>query len=251
MVSFWNAVNKVIEQADILLIVVDARIAEETVNTEVENKIKKTKKPYFYVITKCDLITQRKAEMLKKEIRPSIFISSKEYHGLKKLREQIIITGKKNYSEKQSYVVGVLGYPNVGKSSLINALNGRSSAGVSSTSGFTKGIQKIRSDNKILFLDSPGVIPYKEKDALKHSIIGTIDYNRAKDLDLVIYKLFDTFPGIIERHYDLDTDLEEDEKIEIIAKKNNMYKKGGIPDIERASRKILKDWQEGKIKSTK
>lgn len=248
MANFWNVVNKVIFEADILLLVMDSRLSFETRNVEVENKIKKSKKPFLYVLTKCDLISQADSELLKKSIKPSIFVSSKEYHGLKLLREKLIVLGKQNYPEKKYYTIGVLGYPNVGKSSLINALNGRSAAGVSSTSGFTKGVQRIRADNKIVFLDTPGVVPYSEKNQEKHAIIGTTDYNKAKDPDLSVLKLLESFPGKIESFYGVREDLDDEEKLEFIAKKMNILKSGGLPDIDRISRKILKDWQEGKIK---
>ncbi len=248
MASFWNAVNKVIRQSDVLLVVMDSRLTTETKNAELENKIKKSGKPFLYVLTKCDLISQEEAEKLKRLVKPSVFVSSKEYHGIKMLREQIIIIGKKNYPKKESYTVGVLGYPNVGKSSLINAVNGRSSAGASSTSGYTKGLQRVKADNKISFLDSPGVIPYKEKDEIKHLVTGTLDYNKTKDPELVVHRLMEQFPGLIEKHYSLNNAGVED-KISEVANKYNMKKKGNTPDMERASRKILQDWQEGKIRT--
>jgi ribosome biogenesis GTPase A len=247
MVNFWKVVNNVVEDADILLLVMDSRLSVETRNKEVEDKIIKTRKPYLYVLTKCDLITQEESERLKKIIKPSVFVSAVSYHGLKILREKIIILGKQNYPDKKSFTIGVLGYPNVGKSSLINAMNGRSAAGVSSVSGFTKGIQRIRADNAIVFLDTPGVVPYSEKDAEKHSIIGTVDYNKTKDPDLAVFKLMELFPKRLEAHYDVPSNLDNEEKIEFIANKRNFLKKGGLADVDRMSRAILKDWQEGKI----
>ena len=121
--------------------------------------------------------------------------------------------------------VAILGYPNVGKSSLINALKGRGAAKTSSVSGFTKHIQKIRT-SQIILLDTPGVIPYKENDRLKHNIIGTLDHNKEKNPDDVAMSLMEIFPGIIENYYNVDVNTEMgfrvlDEKY----KKQRDYKK--------------------------
>jgi len=68
----------------------------------------------------------------------------------------------KNYSKsdgiKTSVTVGVIGYPNVGKSSLINSLKRGKACGVSSVPGFTKNLQEIQLDSKVKILDCPGVI---------------------------------------------------------------------------------------------
>jgi nuclear GTP-binding protein len=63
---------------------------------------------------------------------------------------------------KHSIVVGVIGFPNVGKSSLINSLKRARVAGTGNTPGFTKGIQEIYLDNDIVLLDSPGVVLSKD-----------------------------------------------------------------------------------------
>ena len=160
---------------------------------------------------------------------------------------QILLEGKKRYGNIEFFTIGVLGYPNVGKSSLINAMKGKRSAPTSSTSGFTKGVQKIRADNKLVFLDTPGVIPYKEKDSSKHVFIGTIDFNRAKDPEKIVVDLMEKYPRQIEEHYGIKLSPDFEHSIEMIAKKRNLLMKQNKPDTERASRMILKDWQTGKI----
>lgn len=246
MVSFWKIVNKVISDADILLLLLDSRLIDETINKEIIEHVKKADKPLIYVMTKCDLVSKDIIEGYKKKFNPSVFVSAKEHFGTTILRDRILIEAKRIGLTKVR--VGVLGYPNVGKSSLINSMAGRGAAPTSNVSGFTKGVQKVKSDNRILFLDTPGVIPYKEKDDVKHAFIGTIDFNKAKDPDLIVIELMEKFTGKIEAFYEVEVMENKEETIEEIAVKKNLVRKGNEPDIERVSRMILKDWQNGLIK---
>lgn len=246
MASFWKIVNKVISDADILLLLLDSRLIDETINKEVVAHAQKANKPLIYVITKCDLVKKEFVEEYKKKFNPSVFVSAKEHLGTTILRDRILIEAKKIGLTKVK--VGVLGYPNVGKSSLINSMAGRSAAPTSNVSGFTKGVQKVKSDNRIIFLDTPGVIPYQEKDSVKHAFIGTIDFNKAKDQDLIVIELMEKFPGKVESFYKVEVKEDKEETIEEIAIKKNLIRKGNKPDIERAARMILKDWQNGLIK---
>jgi len=243
MPTFWRVVNKVIAEADVLLLLLDSRLVKDTRNKEVEDKIKKTGKPLIYVITKCDLVEKDEVEKYKRSLRPCVFISATEFHGTKLLRERILIE-----APERMVKVGVLGYPNVGKSSLINAMKGKSSASTSSSSGHTKGVQNIRADNRIMFLDTPGVIPYREKNETKHAAIGSIDFNKVKEPDLVVMDLMEKFPGRIESYYSVKLNGDYEASIEIIGKNRNILKKGSKVDMYRTARMILKDWQTGKIR---
>lgn len=248
MPDFWKVVNQVINDADILLLILDARLIPETRNIEIEHKVKRLNKPLIYVITKCDLVKDKKTlEQSKKTLDPSVFVSAKEHLGTSLLREKIFIEAKKAKLHSHNIHVGVLGYPNVGKSSLINALKGKRSAKTSILSGYTKGLQKLRA-GKIILLDTPGVIPYHEKDFLKHASIGTMDFTQVKEPDIVVMHLMERFPGKIEKHYQVKILEDKEETIENIARKQNIMKKGGQPDLMRMATEILKDWQKGAIK---
>ena len=64
----------------------------------------------------------------------------------------------RNNGVKTAITVGIIGYPNVGKSSIINSLKRSRAVGVSSTAGFTRAIQEIQIDRNISLLDCPGII---------------------------------------------------------------------------------------------
>ena len=250
--NFWKVVNQVIEDADVLLLLLDARLVEKTRNKEIEEKVKKAGKTLIFVVTKSDLANKNDVEKYKKQLKPCVFVSAIKHHGTTMLRERILIEASKAKVGYKVVRVGILGYPNVGKSTLLNALSGRKAAKTSSMSGYTKGVQKVRADTRIILLDTPGVIPYKEKDDAKHAFIGTQDHTKIKDPDVIAMKLMEEFPGLIEKHYGIGksdvTDFEDKEEVlEVIALKKNLMKKGNNADIDRVSKMILKDWQEGKI----
>ena len=239
--KFWKLVNKVISKSDVLILVLDARWINETRNEEIENKVKGLGKPLIYVITKCDLVEKEK---IPKDLRP-VLMSVRKKYGLLKLKERMMIEAER--MGKKTVIVGVLGYPNVGKSSLINMMKGKKSAPTSPLSGWTRGIQKLKMNERIMFLDTPGVIPYGEKDFLKHVMINVIDYSKVEEPDLLVIELMNKFPGRIEAYYGVDVLEDKEETIEKIAIKKKIVKKGNAPDIRRMSVSILKDWQSGKM----
>jgi ribosome biogenesis GTPase A len=245
MKNFWEIVNKVIEDADILLLILDARLVRETRNREIEDKVRGAGKPLIYVITKCDLVTKREAEAWKKKLRPSVFMSAKERLGTSKLRERILIEAQKAKLKWRVLRIGVLGYPNVGKSSVINVLKGKKSAPTSSLSGYTKGVRNVKIGPRIMLIDTPGVIPYMERNPVKHLLIGTTDFTKSKDPDLDAMELMRRFPGKIESFYGIGASGDSEKSLIRIAIKKNMITKGGRPDIMRAARVILRDWQRG------
>lgn len=249
MTLYWKIINNVIERSDVLLEVLDSRLPELTRNREIEEKIQKSGKKLILVLNKCDLISKEIAEQNKKQLSkeyPVVFISTKEHHGTKLLREAIL-----RAANKKEVVVGVLGYPNTGKSSVINVLKGRKAAPTSPIAGYTRAIQKIRITNRIIMLDTPGVLPFLEKDDIKHVLIGAKMFSDVENPDIYaseIIKLCNSIDEkIIPKFYGIEQCNDEYELLEKIAEKRHMLRKGGLLDIDRASRLVIQDWQVGRI----
>jgi|APFre7841882654_1041346.scaffolds.fasta_scaffold29937_1 ribosome biogenesis GTPase A len=242
--NFWSVVNGVISESDILLEIIDARQVAETRNWEIEQKVKKEGKTLIYVLNKCDLANRDELEKIKKTLNPSVFISCKEYHGITLLKERILIEGKRMGKPKPK--VGVLGYPNMGKSSVINALGGTGKAKTSAISGFTRGKQYIRS-RPFYLIDTPGVIPYGEKDSVKNVMTGIKTESKDPEGDLLL--VMHAHPGIIESHYNVTVEEDKEETLGKIAVKINCVRKGNLPNTVRASQIILKLLREGDIRT--
>lgn len=239
---FWDMVDRVIANADVILEVLDARLIEETRNVDIEEKIKWANKKLIHVVNKIDLIDVSLIKEKLKELSNPVFVSSTQRLGTTILKRKIMEVGR-----KEIVVVGVVGYPNTGKSSVINAISGRRRAGTSPTSGFTRAIQKVKAGKRITLLDTPGVIPFEDNDVIRHALIGSKNAQQIKDPEYVAMHLIKRLFGRVEKHYGVETDEDLEVVIENIAKKMNRFKKGGTPDIDGISRTIIMDWQRGKI----
>ena len=252
-------VKEVIETSDIILEVLDARFLKETRNAQLEKIISEAGKKIIYIINKVDLVDsniKEKVELL--ELMPYVLMSCKNRIGVAELRNRIKIEVKRlKLKETKGFEraqVGIIGYPNTGKSSLLNILAGGKPARKSPQAGFTRGIQKVRLSKGILLLDTPGVIPEDEyspiglRELKKHAKIGVRTYDKMKNPEFVLADLMRQNKGLFEKFYGVEANGDSEILINEIGKKRNFLKKGGIIDSDRAARAILKDWQEGKIK---
>lgn len=258
--KFPKLMYDVVRTSDIILEVLDARFVDETRNEEVEKLIKKEGKKIIYVLNKIDLVDKKLKleEIHTKKLFPYCFISCRERTGQTKLRTKIKIAVKRldiKEKDKKRAQIGIIGYPNTGKSSLINLLAGGASAKTGSSAGFTKGIQKIRLTSDILLLDTPGVIPVKEyshslKEAIeRHTKIGARTSEKIRDPEMVVFSLMKTNSSEIEKFYNINVNGDAEKLIENIGRKKNFLKKGGKINEDRTSREIIKDWQSGKIRT--
>lgn len=254
--KFPKLVRDIVETSDILLEVLDARFIQETRNTEIENLIHSQGKKIIYVLNKSDLV-DLKSKILEVgllEISSFLFVSCKKRKGMSKLRDKIKIEVKKLGIENRRVQVGIIGYPNTGKSSLINRLIGKSSARTAPEAGFTKGVQKIRFSPNILILDTPGVIPeseysHTERGALQKQImVGARTSDRIRDPELFVSEIMKTHSKQIEKFYKIDAKGDVELLIEQLGRKRNFLRKGGVVDEDRTSRWVIRDWQEGRIK---
>ncbi|MBI2545986.1 50S ribosome-binding GTPase [Candidatus Woesearchaeota archaeon] len=237
MAGYWNIVNKVIAQSDVILLILDARMPEDTRHAEVEDKVRKAGKKLMYVYNKADLAPENPFMRYK----PAVLVSSTKRWGGTKLYRKIL-----ELSKGKACKVGVVGYPNVGKSSVINLIKGKASAKVSSVAGMTRGVQWFKT-GKVWLLDTPGVIPYDEKNVAKHVMIGTKNPHELRDPDVFAMEFIEHNPDLIEQHYGITADGDSYEILERLAAKQKLFIRGGKPDIERMSRKLLQDWQRGKL----
>lgn len=257
--KFPKVMDEVVRVSDVILEVLDARFIDETRNFELEKEIKKQGKEIVYVLNKADLVDKQAVER-KLKIRPYIFVSCSKRQGGGKLRDLVKRVVKKvELQDKHTrYQVGIVGYPNTGKSSLINFLTGRAVAKTGNEAGFTKGMQKVKLTSDIVILDTPGVIPeseYSLKDRekiAKQARIGARSVGKLRDPEFAVQELLDNDSDRekLQKHYAVESGEDSDDFLEKLGEKRGFLKKGGVIDLDKVARVVLRDWQDGKVSSS-
>ena len=225
---------RVLSQSDVILEVLDARFPDLTRIRGIERYVKGKGKGLIFVLNKVDLVPRDYAEDWKKLLSreaPTVFVSTKRRWGTGILRRTI-----KGMTSKRPLYVGVVGYPNVGKSSLINVLIGRGSAGVSPRPGFTRGEQILKLAKDIYLIDTPGVVDTKDETILL--LVGGYDPSRARNPELAAHILLTNLHSMGEI---------EDSSLEDYARRKGFLLRGGEPDVRRAAIDLLRRFQRGEI----
>jgi len=256
--SFPILAKEVIRISDIVLEVLDAKFIDNTRNKDMENLVKEQGKILIYVLNKSDLVdlNEVREKIEKENLKPYVIYSCKLPIGRNRLRTLIrIIVKKQKFAEKHAKAhVGVIGYPNTGKSSLINTLAGKGRAKASSEFGFTKGIKKIRFNKDIIILDTPGVFGEKENietrsgDLKRQAEIGVRTASSVKNPEYIVFLLVKENPSIFDSYYNLKADGDSEILIEGVGRSKGFIRKGNEVDIDKTARCILNDWQKGRIR---
>ena len=270
MEPYWDLIARIVKESDLVLEVLDARLIELSRNEQVEQIIEEIERPLIFVINKSDLVSKKSLKNQIKKLGKKhsvVFVSSKRPKDVKILLYEIRKVFKKygkreptvrkfgdpkikTREAKADIVVGVLGYPNVGKSSIINALSHRKKVKVSKKAGTTHGAQWVRSSD-IKLIDTPGVIPLKKDDEIRYGLIGART-DKIKNPEIIAHALIKLFfnnnKKNFEDYYKIKMDEDPEVTVENIAnKKRHLLKKGEV-DSHRTCSMIVRDWQQGKLK---
>jgi ribosome biogenesis GTPase A len=162
-------INKIIKKINTIVYIVDSRVFELTLDLDILTQFNLKNKFLIFFFNKTDLID----EIIQKKLKNFIDNIKNNIDELKKrfkLKEIFFIVGNKDkikelrktlkeIAKKELFInVVIIGYPNVGKSTIINKLVNRSKAKVEDKVGTTRSLQWFSIEYNIKILDSPGII---------------------------------------------------------------------------------------------
>lgn len=145
--------------------------------------------------------------------------------------------------------VGIVGYPNVGKSSVINSMKRSAATQTGAKAGVTRSVQEVVLDSKVKLLDSPGVVFSGASEDPSVVMRNATKVETLKDPVGVVSALLSRAPSqALMRHFSLPQFHNARDFVVLVAKQRGKLKKGGILDLESAARHILSEWATGKIR---
>lgn len=255
----WTELYKVLDCSDVVIQVLDVRDPLGTRSKRVEDHLKKNAKhkSMIIVLNKVDLVpswvTRKWVAILSQEYPTLAFHASitKPFGKgalIQLLRQFALLHSTQN--DKKQISVGIIGYPNVGKSSLINTLSGQKVSHVSPVPGETKVWQYVTLFKKIYLIDCPGVV-YESHDSEAQKVLkGVVRAEKLENPEEYIPYLLEVVrKEYLGAHYGCKPEelVDADAFLDAICRKRGRLRKGGELDQRTVAQSILFDLQRGKI----
>ncbi|OJJ49691.1 hypothetical protein ASPZODRAFT_128195 [Penicilliopsis zonata CBS 506.65] len=297
--QFDKVFKRVVDAADVILYVLDARDPEGTRSKEVEREIMaadKGSKRLVLVLNKIDLVPPPVLKAWLIHLRryfPTLPLKASNgapnAHSFDHKQLTVKGTSETLFRALKSYAhsrqlqraisVGVIGYPNVGKSSVINSLTARLNKGYSNAcptgaeAGVTTNLREVKLDGKIKLIDSPGIVfpsassssseksgrkSKKQDEQARLILLNAIPpkqiddpvpavnllLRRLSSSETLMAKMLEVYgiPPLFPTGGDKTTDF-----LVQVARKRGRLGKGGVPNIQSAAMTVITDWRDGRI----
>ena len=251
-----------IKLIDLMIELVDARIPLSSRNPDIDTLA--ASKSRIVLLNKSDLADPAANALWKKYFEDKgihvLEINAKSGAGIKSMntlvqeacKEKIERDRKRGILNRPIRAM-VVGIPNVGKSTFINAFAGKACTKTGNKPGVTKGKQWIKLNKGLELLDTPGILwpKFEDQNVGRHlAFIGSMNdeiiimEEMACDL---ISELLKIYPGVLKDRYNIDESGSAVDILNKIAESRKCYGKGQEPDLLKASNILTDDFRSGKL----
>ncbi len=262
MTKSIRAIRGELGLVDLCIEVIDARIPFSSRNPDIDELAKD--KYRLIILNKSDLADENKSlawvEYFRSKGIETLRLVAKERKAsdlvkkasLSVCREKIERDKKRGILNRPIRAM-VCGIPNVGKSTLINTIIGKSKTQTGNKPGVTRSNQWVKTNAGIDLLDTPGLLWPKFEDktvGFKLAAIGSVNDQVINTMQLageVVTLMNELYPDRVKEKYETDDLSKPEEVFKAAAFKNGILLKGGEPDIQRAADLILTDLRSGKL----
>lgn len=262
MTKAKRAMQTDLKLVDLVIELTDARFPQAGRNPDIDTMA--ASKSRIIILNKADLAdedaTRRWTAHFKAQGITAIRMDARKNNFRKQLLEAAAqACSEKIERDRRKGIVNrpvramIVGIPNVGKSTFINSLAGKTAAKTGNKPGVTKGNQWIKVDRQLELLDTPGILWPKFEDELigiKLAASGSIN-DEILNLQEVVYSLLrflhNVYPEAVDSRYEGTYSENTAEWMENIAVKRGCLRKGAEPDLEKVSKLILEDFRSGKL----
>ena len=251
-----------IKLIDLVIELVDARVPLSSRNPDIDDLGKN--KARLILLNKSDLAdddqNEKWIEYFKEKGYHALKINSKNKSGIKEINNVVneackekIERDRKRGIKNRPVRAMVVGIPNVGKSTFINAYAGRNCAKTGNRPGVTKGKQWIKLSKTLELLDTPGILWPKFEDqaiGLKLALIGSINDNILDVSDMAyefVKILNNSYENAIPNRFGVEKNDDPLKMLEGIAEVRGCKLKGNVLDLEKASSILLEEFRSGKL----
>jgi len=249
--------TKVLPQVDLVIELLDCRLPYSSQNPAIAELAKN--KPCIKILSKSDLAdpvvtAQWQAYFERTASVKTLLTTLDQPHNAQKLVRLCRKLAPKKPKAGFSILAMITGIPNVGKSTLINAVAGRKVAKTGNEPAITKGLQKIKLNEGIVFLDTPGILWPKIRNpnsGYRLAATGAIKDTAIEVEDIALYLsgfLIQHYPQLLLDRYELDTIPTTDiEFLEIMGARRGCLRGGGHVDLEKVSSILVNEFRAGKL----
>ena len=263
MAKTKRKIKEILPLIDAVAEVVDARIPVSSRNPDLNDIIEN--KPHIILLNKCDMADSRATkawiDFYAQNGVKAIAIDCKSGKGINQFKDTVkTALAHKLEAYREKGMVGkplrvmVVGIPNVGKSSFINKIAGKTRAKAENRPGVTRGNQWFTIDKQLELLDTPGVLWPKFEDVTvgEHLAFTGAVKDNILDTELLAIRLIEilgkNYPELLKNRFgELDFTLEPYDLLCQIGKKRGMVIRGGETDTERAANMLLEEYRNQKI----